>query len=315
MNFPTLKIGDLIPRYPIIQGGMALKVSTAPLVSAVANAGGIGIIGATGMTTDELIEEIRKTRSMTRGIIGVNVMYAIRNFADLISAAIKERIDVIFTGAGFSRDIFDWGREGRVPIVSIVSSARLAKMAEKLGAAAVVAESGDAGGHLGTERSTVEILPEIRAAVDIPVIAAGGIVSGQDIAEMVRMGADGVQMATRFVLSTECAVSDAFKQHYLKANADDVIVIKSPVGMPGRALRNTFTSLIEQGGAMLKPVECQKCLKVCSKEYCIIQALENSRIGLIDQGIVFAGKNVYKIKDILPVSKIFERLISEFKSA
>jgi len=315
LNFPTLKIGDLIPRYPIIQGGMALKVSTAPLVSAVANAGGIGIIGATGMTTDELIEEIRKTRSMTRGIIGVNVMYAIRNFADLISAAIKERIDVIFTGAGFSRDIFDWGREGRVPIVSIVSSARLAKMAEKLGAAAVVAESGDAGGHLGTERSTVEILPEIRAAVDIPVIAAGGIVSGQDIAEMVRMGADGVQMATRFVLSTECAVSDAFKQHYLKANADDVIVIKSPVGMPGRALRNTFTSLIEQGGAMLKPVECQKCLKVCSKEYCIIQALENSRIGLIDQGIVFAGKNVYKIKDILPVSKIFERLISEFKSA
>jgi len=315
LNFPTLKIGDLIPRYPIIQGGMAYKVSTAPLVSAVANAGGIGIIGATGMTVDELIAEIRKTRSMTRGIIGVNVMYAIRNFADLIAASIKEKIDVIFTGAGFSRDVFDWGREGRVPIVSIVSSARLAKMAEKLGAAAVVAESGDAGGHLGTERSTAEILPEIRSAVNIPVIAAGGIISGRDIADMVRMGADGVQMATRFVLSTECAVSDAFKQHYLKANADDVIVIKSPVGMPGRALRNTFTSLIEQGGAMLKPVECKKCLKVCSKEYCIIQALENSRIGLIDQGIVFAGKNVYKIKDILPVSKIFERLISEFKSA
>lgn len=314
MNFPTLKIGNLVPRYPIIQGGMALKVSTAPLVSAVANAGGIGIIGATGMTADELSEEIRKTRSMTRGIIGVNVMYAIRNFADLISAAIKERIDVIFTGAGFSRDVFDWGREGRVPIVSIVSSARLAKMAEKLGAAAVVAESGDAGGHLGTERSTVEILPEIRAAVEIPVIAAGGIISGQDIAEMVRMGADGVQMATRFVLSTECAVSDAFKQHYLKANAEDVIVIKSPVGMPGRALRNTFTNLMAQGGAMPKPAECRKCLKVCSKEYCIIQALENSRIGLIDQGIVFAGKNVYKIKDILPVSKIFERLITEFKS-
>ncbi len=313
MNFPTLKIGDLIPRYPIIQGGMAYRVSTAPLVSAVANAGGIGTIGATGMTADELIEEIRQTRSMTRGIIGVNVMYAIRNFADLVGAAIREKIDVIFTGAGFSRDIFDWGREGRVPIVSIVSSARLAKMAEKLGAAAVVAESGDAGGHLGTERSTVEILPEIRAAVGIPVIAAGGIINGRDIADMVRMGADGVQMATRFVLSTECAVSDAFKQHYLKAGAEDVILIKSPVGMPGRALRNAFTKLMEEGG-LPKPAECQKCLKVCSREYCIIEALKNSRLGLIDQGIVFAGKNVHKIKDILPVSKIFDRLIAEFKA-
>lgn len=313
MNFPTLKIGDLIPRYPIVQGGMALKVSTAPLVAAVANAGGIGIIGATALTIEELRDEIRKTRQMTKGIIGVNIMFAARNFADLVSISIKERIDAIFTGAGFSRDIFEWGREGKVPIVSIVSSARLAKLAEKLGAAAVVAESGDAGGHLGTERTTAEILPEIRKAVKIPVIAAGGIVSGQDIADMVRLGADGVQMATRFVLSTECAVSDAFKQHYLQARAEDVILIKSPVGMPGRALRNVFTDRIEAGNPP-KPEQCRKCLKVCSHEYCIIQALDNSRLGLLDQGVVFCGKNVYKIKDILPVSKIFERLIREFKA-
>lgn len=313
MNFPTLKIGDLVPRYPIVQGGMALKVSTAPLVAAVANAGGIGIIGATALSIEELRDEIRKTRQMTKGIIGVNIMFAARNFADLVSISIKERIDAIFTGAGFSRDIFEWGREGKVPIVSIVSSARLAKMAEKLGAAAVVAESGDAGGHLGTERTTAEIIPEIRKAVKIPVIAAGGIVSGRDIADMVQLGADGVQMATRFVLSTECAVSDAFKQHYLQARAEDVILIKSPVGMPGRALRNVFTDQIKAGNPP-KPEQCRKCLKVCSQEYCIIQALDNSRLGLIDQGVVFCGKNVYKIKDILPVSKIFERLIREFKA-
>jgi NAD(P)H-dependent flavin oxidoreductase YrpB (nitropropane dioxygenase family) len=313
LNFPTLKIGNLVPRYPIIQGGMAVRVSTAPLVSAVANAGGIGVIGATGMSAAELREEIRKARTMTRGIIGVNIMFAIRNFAELVRTAFKERIDVVFTGAGFSRDIFDWGRESGIPVVSIVSSARLAKLAEKLGAAAVVAESGDAGGHLGTERSTVEILPEIRQAVRIPVIAAGGIVSGQDIAEMVRLGADGVQMGTRFVLSEECTVSDAFKRHYLQARAEDVILIKSPVGLPGRALKNTFTALMKNGG-LPKPENCRKCLKVCSKDFCLVQALENSARGLLEQGLVFAGKNVYKIKEILPVRKIFERLIQEFKA-
>ena len=312
MDFPTLKIGDLAPRYPIIQGGMAVRVSTAPLVSAVADAGGIGVIGATGMSAEELREEIRKARSLTRGIIGVNIMFAIRNFAELAAAAFKERIDVIFTGAGFSRDIFDWGRECGIPVVSIVSSARLAKLAEKLGAAAVVAESGDAGGHLGTERTTAEILPEIREAVSIPVIAAGGIVDGRDIAEMVRLGADGVQMGTRFVLSEECTVSDAFKQHYLQATAEDVILIKSPAGLPGRALKNAFTA--RMGQDLPKPEKCRKCLKVCTKEFCLIEALENSQMGLLEQGLVFAGKNVYKIKDILPVRKIFERLIREFKA-
>lgn len=314
MELPTLKIGHLMPRYPIIQGGMAYKVSTAPLVAAVANAGGIGLIGATGMSVTELREEIRKTRSMTQGIIGVNIMFAIRNFADLVSAAIKEKIDVIFTGAGFSRDIFDWSRESKVPVVSIVSSARLAKVAEKQGAAAIVAEGVEAGGHLGTDRSVTEIVPEIRAAVKIPLIAAGGITNGRDIADMIRLGADGVQMATRFVLSTECAVADAFKQLYLQARPEDVVVIKSPVGMPGRALRNTFADRILAGEAP-KPEKCRKCLKVCSQEYCIIQALDNSQQGLLDQGLVFTGQNVYKIKDILPVSEIFERLIEEFRSA
>jgi len=313
LQFPTLTIGNLVPRYPIVQGGMAVRVSTAPLVAAVANAGGIGVIGGTGMSTTELQEEIRKARRLTKGIVGVNVMFAIRDFADLVATAIKERIDLIFTGAGFSRDIFDWGRESNTPIVSIVSSARLAKMAEKLGAAAIVAESGDAGGHLGTLRTTTEILPEIREAVKIPVIAAGGITSGRDIAEMFRLGADGVQLGTRFVLSEECTVADTFKQHYLQATAEDVIIIKSPAGLPGRALKNAFTALMDKGTPP-KPQYCRQCLKSCSKDFCLIQALENSQQGYLDRGLVFSGKNVYKIKDVLPVSKIFEKLIQEFKN-
>ena len=311
MKFPELKIGKLIPRYPIIQGGMALRVSTAPLAAAVANAGGIGVLAATGISEGELRNEIRAARRLTPGIIGINIMFAVRQFANLVHTAIEEKIDVVFTGAGFSRDIFKWGREAGVPVVSIISSAKLAAIAEKQGASAVVAEGVEAGGHLGTDRSIVEILPEIVSAVKLPVIAAGGIIDGKGIARMIHLGASGVQMATRFVLSIECNVAEAFKQMYLKANADDVVVIKSPVGMPGRALRNPFTEKILQGNAP-KPEACTSCLKRCSKDYCIIQALENSRIGQVDNGLVFTGINVYKIKEILSVQKIFENLIKEY---
>ncbi|OPZ74613.1 MAG: Nitronate monooxygenase [Firmicutes bacterium ADurb.Bin456] len=311
MKFPQLKIGSLVPRYPIIQGGMAIRVSTAPLAAAVANAGGIGVIGATGMTVDELKNEIKMARRLTKGIIGINVMFAVRQFASLVQSAIEEKIDLVFTGAGFSRDIFKWGKEAGVPIVSIVSSSKLAAIAEKLGASAVVVEGCEAGGHLGTNRSIEEILPEITSRTRIPIIAAGGVVDGKGIARMIRLGASGVQMATRFVMSVECAVSDAFKQMYLKARADDVIIIKSPVGMPGRALRNILTDKIQEGCAP-RPSLCDGCLKECSREYCIIQALENSRVGRIDDGVVFCGKNVHKIRNILPVQEIFDNLVKDF---
>lgn len=310
MKFPSLKIGRLVPRYPIIQGGMAIRVSTAPLAAAVANAGGIGIIAATGMSLDELRNEIRTARRNSKGIIGINIMFAVKQFATLVHTAIEEKIDLIITGAGFSRDIFKWGRESDTPIVSIVSSAKLARIAEKQGASAVVAEGVEAGGHLGTCRSIEEILPEITSSVKIPVIAAGGIVDGNGIAKAIRLGASGVQMATRFVLSMECAVSDAFKQMYLKASADDVVLISSPVGMPGRALLNPFVKKILDK-TVPEPEECDGCLKDCSQEYCIIRALENSRLGHVDEGVVFTGKNVYKVKEILPVQKIFDKLAKE----
>ena len=315
MEFPTLKIGKFIPKYPIIQGGMAVRVSTAPLAGAVANAGGIGVIGATGMEEDELRSEIREARRISpTGIIGINIMYAAREFAKIVHTAIEEKIDMIFTGAGFSREIFGWGKESNTPIVSIVSYAKAAKMAEKLGAAAVVAEGTEAGGHLGTERSVMEILPEIKAAVKIPVIAAGGIVDGKGIAEMIRMGADGVQMATRFVMSVECTVADAFKKHYLNSNADDVVEILSPVGLPGRALKNSLVNRILKKQAP-EPENCQACLKHCSQSFCIMDALVNSRNGDINNGLVFCGQNVHQIKDILPVNVIFDHLITEFANA
>lgn len=315
MKFPTLTIGRFTPKYPIIQGGMAVRVSTAPLAGAVAEAGGIGVIGATGMDMDELRDEIRQARKIApKGIIGINIMYAAKEFAKVVQTAIEEKIDIIFQGAGFSRDIFGWGKEAGVPIVSIVSSAKVAKVAEKLGAAAVVAEGTEAGGHLGTDRSVKEILPEIKAAVKIPVIAAGGMIDGKGIAEMLRLGADGVQMATRFVMSTECTVAEAFKKHYLSSTAEDVVTILSPVGLPGRALKNSLVNRILNDNAP-EPEKCRACLKHCSKSFCIMDALMNSRDGKIDEGLVFCGQNVHGIKDILPVKVIFDNLVTEVANA
>lgn len=312
MQLPVLRIGKLSPKYPIIQGGMAVRVSTASLAGAVAKAGGIGVIGATGMGLDELKEEIKQARSLADGgIIGVNIMFAAQQFAELVHTSLDAGIDVVFTGAGFSREVFSWGKEADVPIVSIVSSAKAAVLAEKCGAPAVVAEGFEAGGHLGTDRSIKEIVPEIVKAVKIPVIAAGGIVNGQDMAEMIKLGASGVQMATRFVMSEECSVADEFKQLYLQAKPEDVVIIKSPVGLPGRALKNSLVERIEQGQAP-KPEECLRCLKKCSHDYCIIKALINSTEGRVNDGVVFSGQNVYKIKDILPVAKIFANILNEY---
>lgn len=312
MQLPVLKIGNLLPRFPIIQGGMAVRVSTAPLVGAVAKAGGIGVIGGTGLTPDELAGEISQSRSLANGgIVGVNIMFAARQFADLVHTAIREKIDVIFTGAGFSREIFRWAKESGTPIVPIVSSVKAARLAEKSGAAAVVAEGFEAGGHLGTDRSVKEIVPEIVDTVSIPVVAAGGITSGADMAEMVKLGARGVQMATRFVLSKECSVADAFKKMYLNAREEDVVIIRSPVGLPGRALRNPFVNALKRGEAP-EPDACTACLKDCSQEYCIMEALINAREGRVDEGVVFSGKNVFKIKEILSVQAIFDKLLAEF---
>lgn len=315
MNLKELKIGNLVVPVPIIQGGMAVRISTAPLAAAVANEGGIGIIAGTGMKVDELVAEIRKAREMTNGVVGVNVLFAVREFADLVKAAIKEGIDLVISGAGFSRDMFAWGKEFNTPIVPIVSSAKLAIMAEKLGAAAVIVEGKEAGGHLGTDRSMRDVLPEVLEAVSIPVIGAGGIIDGKDIAEVIKLGASGVQMGTRFAASQESNASDEMKQLYIKAAKEDVVHVKSPVGLPGQGLRNQFFNMIEDE-SHVKITKCVDCLKRCTHSFCIMDALVNAcRTGDFNRALVFSGENVYKIKDILPVHEIFKNLLKEVEEA
>ena len=312
MKLPVLKIGNLVAEVPIVQGGMAIGLSTARLAAAVASEGGIGLIAASGMKFDELRKEIRLARELTggKGIIGINAMVAAREFLGLITTAAEEKVDLIVAGAGFSRDMFAIGREYGVAIVPIVSSVKLAKIAEQLGASAIVAEGTEAGGHLGTQQSIKEILPEIVKAVKIPVIAAGGAVTGQDVAELLKLGASGVQMGSRFAASEESNGADELKQFYLKMTEDDVVQIDSPVGYKGRAIRNPFAQLSLEGNAP-KPTECDACLKHCTRSFCIIRALTRAQQGDVETGLVFTGANMWKIKEILPVKEIFRRLKEE----
>jgi len=309
---PELKIAHITAKLPIIQGGMAVRVATCRLAAAVANEGAIGVIAGTGLSVQRLQEEIQRARKMTAGYLGVNVLYAASQFAQLVKAAMKEKVDFIVSGAGFSRDVFAWGREMDVPVLSMVSSARVAQLAEKMGAAAVVVEGKEAGGHLGTDRPVFDILPEVLDAVNIPVIAAGGIMDGADIARALEVGASGVQMATRFVVSEECEASREFKAKYLQSMPEDSVLIDSPVGMPGRAIRNQLTERLKDGQKLVTR-ECQQCLKHCSHSFCILEALEKAVDGDVENGLVFSGEFFHRIKEIMPVRKIIEQLVSEYE--
>ena len=312
MKLPVLKIGKLTAQVPIMQGGMAIRLSTARLAAAVAKEGGIGLIAASGMGLDELRKEIRMARKMSegKGVIGINAMVAAREFLNLITTAAQEKIDLIVAGAGFSRDIFAVGRQYGVEVVPIVSSVKLAKISEKLGASAIVVEGTEAGGHLGTQQSIKEILPDIIKAVHIPVIAAGGAIDGADVADLLKLGANGVQMGSRFAASEESNCAPALKELYLKMTKEDIVQIDSPVGYKGRAIRNPFAQLSLEGRAP-KPTTCDGCLKKCTHSFCIIRALIRAQQGDVEHGLVFTGANMWKIKEILSVKEIIRRIKDE----
>ena len=315
-SLPKLRIGDLEPKLPIIQGGMAVRISMAPLAAAVANEGGVGVIGASGMGERELAGEIRSAKKLTDGIVGVNIMVAVRNFADLVKTAIESRVDFITSGAGFSRDVFKWCEDAKVPFVPIVSSGKAAYLAEKLGAAAVVVEGKEAGGHLGTDKPLISILPGIVEKLKIPVVAAGGIVRGKDMRKVFALGASGVQIGTRFALSTECSAAPAWKEVLIKAEPKGIILIKSPVGLPFRAVKTNFVKrLLASGGEMDLEEVCRGCLRDCNEYYCIIRGLELAQEGDVANGLFTTGEKVTAIDDILPVKEIIKNLISEFESA
>ncbi|PVV85172.1 NAD(P)H-dependent flavin oxidoreductase [Dehalogenimonas alkenigignens] len=352
---PPLRIGQHTARLPIVQGGMAVGISLSGLASAVANAGGIGVIAAPGVGLFEpdffqnffqanirgLRREIQKARSKTRGILGVNIMVALTDFTDLARAAIEEGIDIIFAGAGLPLKLPELLGENRhTKLVPIVSSARAARILCKkwqddfnYTPDAFVVEGPMAGGHLGfkaeeldsSENRLENLVPEVIAAVQpfaqaagrpIPVIAGGGIFTGEDIYNMLQTGAAGVQMATRFVATDECDASPAFKQAYIESKEGDAVIIKSPVGMPGRALRNEFIDSVNAGAK--KPFKCpQHCVKTCNyleSPYCIFVALLNAQRGHLSGGFAFCGANVHRVNEIVPVKKLVDTLVKEYKT-
>jgi nitronate monooxygenase len=315
MRLKQLKIGDMEPKFPIVQGGMGVGISLSKLAAAVANAGGIGTISGTGISVEELRYHIRKARKLTKnkGYIGVNVLFAMNDFAEKMKVALEEKVDFIVSGAGISRDMYAWGRERGIPVISIVSTAKLARLSERLGAAAVVVEGHEAGGHLGTERPLFEILPEVTSVVNIPVIAAGGILTGEDVAEAFYLGASAVQMGTRFVASEECDAPLSFKQKYVDARKEDTVLVKTTVGLQGRAIQNKFIEKISEG-KKLKISKCYNCLKNCSYQFCTLDSLFKSMEGDVENGLVFSGERVHEIKQILPVQQIIEKIIVEWRN-
>lgn len=351
----TLQIGNLTLSVPIIQGGMGVGISLSGLAAAVANEGGVGVISSAGLgllyrnysadfweaSIQGLKEELRKAREKTSGIIGVNIMVAMSNFTDMVKTSIAEKADIIFSGAGLPLDLPSFlTKDSVTKLVPIVSSARAAKLiCEKWLNTynylpdAIVVEGPKAGGHLGfkneqidDENYTIEhLIPAIVAEVKvyeqshnkvIPVIAAGGIYTGKDIYDIIQLGASGVQMGTRFVTTTECDASEAFKQTYIEAKSEDIEIIKSPVGMPGRAIRSSFIDKVRAG--QKQPKKCPfKCIKTCDiskSPYCIIVALFNAFKGNFENGYAFAGSNAFKATKITSVKDTINNLMTEFKA-
>ncbi|MGM0406517.1 MAG: NAD(P)H-dependent flavin oxidoreductase [Bacteroidota bacterium] len=354
-----LKIGNLRAKLPVIQGGMGVAISLSGLASAVANAGGIGVISAVaiGMTEPDymknyreankraLKKEIRKARSMTDGILGVNLMVAVNDYEDLLITALEENIDVIILGAGLPlkmpKYVLDKGFKNiHTKFVPKVSSAKAARLIFSSWAKnfnyvpdAVVVEGPLAGGHLGFKKEqllneseslesivekTVEEIKYFENDFDkeIPVIAGGGIYDGKDIYHIMQKGAKGVKMGTRFVTTHECDASIKFKETYINSEEKDVTLIDSPVGLPGRAIRNKFVDQINSGET--KPFKCYwKCLKSCDSKnvpYCIAQALHNAAKGNMDEGFAFAGSKAFLATKIQSVSEvIFELKVSYYK--
>ncbi|MCD4700274.1 MAG: nitronate monooxygenase family protein [Candidatus Aegiribacteria sp.] len=355
MKIPELQIGNLSARIPIIQGGMGVRVSLASLASAVANQGGIGTISSIGLgniegsaevcertSLEALVDEVRKARSMTDGHIAVNFMGVLTNVDNLIKATVEAGLRIIVFGAGLPTRLPALVPNPDVNLVPIISSARVAKLIlrtwdsryERI-ADAMILEGPLAGGHLGfsaeqlehpEEYSLEKLLPEVLETIkpyedkygkQIPIIAAGGIYTGTDIARMLSMGASGVQMGTRFVCTEECDVSQQFKQAYLDAEEEDIVIIKSPVGLPGRAINNRFLKDLEIKGKLKIscPYRCLTACKVETARYCIALALLNSYFGDVDNGLIFCGQNAYRVDKITTVKELIQELLSELKEA
>jgi nitronate monooxygenase len=293
-----------------------------------------------------LRREIRNARKLTNGIIGVNLLVALTDYYELLQVALDEGIDMVFLGAGLPLKmpenlVGDGAKKPGVKVVPIVSSARAANLIFQYWERhyqrvpdAVVVEGPLAGGHLGFKKEDLDdpdhslekILPEVVAVIkpyeqyakgSIPVIAAGGVYTGADIYRLTQLGAQGVQMATRFVATEECDASPAFKEAYINCRKEDLVIINSPVGLPGRAIRNRFLEEVSAGAR--KPFKCHwVCLKTCDfmkAPYCICAALTHAKKGLLEKGFAFAGANAYRVDRITTVKNLIMTLLAEYEAA
>lgn len=349
-------IGDLKIPIPIIQGGMGIGISLSGLASAVANMGGIGVISTVGIgyleksksrnyrkkNIDAIRLEIKKARKLTSGILGVNIMSVLTDFSDMVRTSIEEGIDIIFSGAGLPLDLPKYlNKESKTKLVPIVSSGRAASIICKKWKQnfdylpdAFVLEGPKAGGHLGFKADNIGIksneleylLDDVLKITDevykqynhkIPVIAAGGIFSGEDAFKIMNQGASGVQLGTRFVATKECDASIEFKNAFVQAKEEDIKIIHSPVGMPGRTIYNKF--LKDAYAGKKRPENCQyHCIKSCNPKttlYCISKALISASKGNLSDGFAFIGINAAKVFEISTVYKVFNDIKEEYKLA
>ncbi len=355
LELKGLNLGGLIIEVPIVQGGMGVRVSNYSLVSAVSNEGALGVIAAVGLGEEGLdeghdyktrsrlafVRSIRETRERTKKPFGVNIMCALANYDDLVDAAQTENVDVIISGAGLPLKMPSLIKNDRTKLVPIVSSGRATQIIcstwqrrYKRLPDAIVIEGPLAGGHLGYSLEELKdsanfnldkILQDVLAVTKtfetdkhkIPVIAAGGIYDGKDIARVIRLGASAVQMATRFVCTHECDVSMEYKEAYINAKDEDIIIIQSPVGMPGRVIRNDFVRRIAAGERMDLGCEYQ-CLVTCDPKkvnYCIGKALLNAARGNMDKGFAMCGSNASRIKEIVSVKQLITELMEEARNS
>lgn len=348
MNHKTLKMGDFEADIPVVQGGMGVGVSLSGLAGAVASCGGVGIISTAQIGYREtdwdrnpieanlraIGKEIEKAREIAggRGMIGVNIMVATRDYERYVRAAVEAKADLIISGAGLPVDLPRMVMGSSTKILPIVSSLKSARVIcryweKKYGwyPDGIVIEGPLAGGHLGfsTEqlahmeeldydneiRSIVEYVKELepKAFKEIPVIVAGGIYDRKDMEHAFKLGASGVQLATRFVTTYECDASDSYKQAYMDAKKEDIVIIKSPVGMPGRAIRNSFIKEAEKG--KLPHGKCHLCISACNPAetpYCITEGLINAVEGDTDNALLFCGENAYRAEKLEHVKDIME---------
>jgi len=352
-KLPALRIGKHIAPYPIIQGGMGIRISGAKLASAVANAGGIGIISAIGLGLNSpyfrkrnffeanrlaLIDEIQKARKLSpQGVLGINAMVAARDYETLVRTAAESGINLIISGAGIPLKLPEYAaNHPDVALVPIISSVRAAKIIcrkwekryDRLPDAFVVENPNQAGGHLGAKSHELgssalnaeQVIPELvryfssEVGQEIPVIAAGGIWDRGDIDRVLSLGAKGVQIGTRFITTDECDADRRYKEFHLHASPEDIIIAPSPVGMPGRVIRNSFAEKAIAGDPNLEKRCIANCLEVCKSRdrketYCIIQALDKAARGDVENGLIFAGSRAGRAEKIVPVAELMQELI------